>query len=845
VRTRHLRICVLILAFSMIMPIVPAAAGDAEGDDSRSVPMLDIIDPRLLNSTYTSRIPIIDGVLDDLEWGLAEGTEALYSKRPPAWEETGSHISGPGIQNDSDASHRFWSMYDEDYLYFGFNCSDDIIIVDNYPGMFYRDDGIEIAIDGALDHDEDQRTDPGFEDGDTFSIPADGSEGIAYSIAEGNQYARYWGPNRDWFSAVNSHSVNNTTWYIVEVAIRLSAISNPLPGGMVGLNTGQNDDDNGNTTKEGVIRWQGLDGYEAEVFKNETLWGHLYFKTAVRADAGYNKVINQTESVTFDGSRSWSNHPNFTQEGTYTWTFMYNGELQTLNGKSPSFTFDLPGEYVVTLNVSDGTNVWDTDTVSIGVRDTEDPVARAGPDRTVEQGEVVTLDGSGSTDNHPDFPDGFEFEWFFIDGKVVRLNGLVAEHTFNTPGVYTIRLTVTDPSGNTNDDSFTITVKDVEPPYADAGEDITVDDGQLVNFDGTNSTDNYEIVKMVWEFMLGEDSVNLTGRSPKYTFPTPGVYNVTLTVYDADGQTDSDSMTVTVIDVTPPIADAGDVRAFNEDVEVILETLTSYDNVGIVSYKWEVFYGLAKVFEATTKRSSYTFSEPGLYQITLTVTDGVGLMSEDTVQYSVKDVTPPLADAGEDQEVDEDVPITFSGAGSSDNVAIEGWEWVITADEMPTVRRTGEEFEYVFIDPGVYTATLTVTDKEGAFDSDTVQITVEDVTAPEAVAPSSVTIKTGQVMEFDGRQSEDNVDITKYHWHYEMAGAPFDLFGPNITVPFDSKGNFTFTLTVEDAAGNTDTASFYVNVEKPKTQEEPGFGLLIALVAVAAVATAMVARRRD
>ena len=847
-RTLPPRLVAILLAFFMAFQVPLVVADGTGGDGSAPGPMLDILDPRLLNSTYTPRIPIIDGLIQDNEWGIAEHTEALHSQMPPAWEETGTHISGPGIQNDSDASHVFWSMYDDDYLYFAFNCSDDVIIVDSYPASFWRDDGIEIAIDGALDQDVNQRTDEGFEDGDTFCVPADGSDGIAYSLSNGNQYARYWGPNRDWFSAVQQGSVNNMSYYTVEVAIRLNTISNPVPASMIGLNTGQNDDDDGNITKEGVIRWQGLDGYK--VWENETLWGHLYLRSAVKANAGYNTVVNQTDTVMFDGTGSWSNHLNFSQSGSYVWTFEYGGTTKTLTGPTPSFKFDIPGEYTVTLNVTDPAGEWDTDTVLVGVRDTEDPVANAGPDITVDQGQVVTFDASGTQDNHPSFPDGFTFEWFFIDQKVIRLYGLTANHTFNIPGMYTVRLTVSDPAGNTAEDSLTVTVKDVEPPNADAGEDITVDDGQLVNFDGTNSTDNYEIVKMTWEFYLGDDLVSLTGRTPKYTFPSPGVYNVTLTVEDGDGQSDVDYMIVTIVDVTPPFARIGDgnPKQFNEDVVVTLES-TSFDDVGIVSFHWEVSFGGTVVFESDKEKDQYDFPDPGLYDVSLTVTDAVGLSSSDTVQFSAKDITPPSADAGDNREVDEDVPVTFSGSLSTDNVGIVSWEWIITTEGAPSVRRTGEEFEYVFSEPGVYTVTLTCADSTGddaRWDSDAVQVTVRDVTPPEAVPPTSITIKVGQIVEFDGRGSSDNVNITKYHWHYEMSGAPFDLYGPNITQEFSAKGNYTITLTVEDAAGNTDTADFWVLVQKPKTSDDsPGFGLLVVMVAIVAVGAAVAVRRRD
>jgi PKD repeat protein len=832
----------MLMVILLVAQVPLAASGSEEEGAGAPVPMLDVLDPRLLNTTYTGRIPIIDGVMDANEWVTAEGTEALHSEMPPAWEETGSHIAGPGIQNDSDASHRFWSMYDEDYLYFAFNCSDDVIIVDSYPDTFWRDDGIEVCIDGAWDQDENQRNDTGYEDGDTFFVPADGRDGIAYSYANSNQYARYWGPNRDWFSAVTSDTVDGQTFYIVEMAIRLNTISNPTPASTIGLNTGQNDDDDGNTSKEGVIRWQGIDGYE--VWSNETLWGQLYFVTAVTADAGFSQVVNQSDTVAFDGSASWGNHPTFDLEGTYTWTFMYGGEEVELTGATTSFTFEEPGEYTVTLTVEDPAGIADTDTVSIVVRDTQDPVADAGEDVQVDQGQPVTFDASGTIDNHPDFPEGFEFEWFFIDQAVVRLNGVTAEHTFNSPGEYTVRLTVTDPAGNSDDDTMTVTVLDVEPPVADAGTDIMVDDKQLVNFDGSNSTDNFEIVKMLWQFYLGDDLVNLTGRTPKYTFPAPGVYNVTLTVYDADGQFDTDEMTVTVLDITAPIASAGEVREFNEDVEVTLDASLSFDDVAIVSYHWQVIYDGSMVYEGDKRKDRFNFTEPGLYEITLTVADAAGQTGVDTVTYNVLDVTSPTAVAGGDIEIDEDSPHTFSGSASTDNVGIVDWEWVIRTEGKPPVRRTVETFEYVFSEPGVYTVQLTCTDLAGKFDLDEIEVSVLDVTAPVAVPPSSVEIKVGQVLELDGRGSTDNVGIENYHWHFEMLGAPVDLYTSNITQTFDTKGNYTITLTVEDAAGNEDTASFYVLVKKPEKKEEPGFGMLAALVAVTVAAAAIAVNRR-
>ncbi|MXY65092.1 MAG: hypothetical protein F4206_15720 [Gammaproteobacteria bacterium] len=97
------------------------------------------------------------------------------------------------------------------------------------------------------------------------------------------------------------------------------------------------------------------------------------------------------------------------------------------------------------------------------------PVAAAGPDRTVDPGEAVTLDGSGSTD--PD-GDSLAYAWTQVSGASVTLSGAdttTASFTApESPGDLVFRLTATDPGGLSAFDEVVVRVRDAAPGFGAA-----------------------------------------------------------------------------------------------------------------------------------------------------------------------------------------------------------------------------------------------------------------------------------------------------------------------------------------------------------------------------------------
>lgn len=444
------------------------------------------------------------------------------------------------------------------------------------------------------------------------------------------------------------------------------------------------------------------------------------------------------------------------------------------------------------------------------------PVARAGPDVEVGQGVTVRFDGLASTDdrgvaNHT---------WTFgYDGNDIVLHGAEAEFTFQEVGVYEVTLTVSDEAGNTAEDWLRVTVRDTTPPVANAGYDVVVDQNQEVTLDGTGSTDNGVIVEHTWVIRDRGATVLRVGPVVSYTFLDVGVYNVTLIVTDDAGNAANDTVSITVRDVTHPVADAGKDREVDQGDTVTFDGGGSRDDVRVVGYAWAI-EDLGGTHVEEGQIVEHTFAHAGVFTATLTVRDLEGNTATATVRVTVRDTSPPVADAGRDRTVDEGHVVVLDGTGSSDNVGITDWIWTFTDGD---VQRTVHGFllEWTFDDPGVYQVQLTVQDAMGNYDLAMVAVTVLDITAPEAARLPGLSVRQGEAVTLDGTASTDNVAVASHAWTYEEDGTMVTLEGPRVEHTFALAGEFTVHLTVQDAAGNTDTSSFLVVVRDSEPPQVP------------------------
>lgn len=320
----------------------------------------------------------------------------------------------------------------------------------------------------------------------------------------------------------------------------------------------------------------------------------------------------------------------------------------------------------------------------------------------------------------------------------------------------------TKPSGQRARDSDHITLiccvpEDEQPPAANAGADRTVDPGDTVMLDGTGSSDpNGDPLTYEWEQVSGPtvtlmgDGTRVGATSPTPSFiapPTtqPVILEFDLTVNDGIWTSFPDRVAIQVIPgenqipnvviVAPAVVTSGDL--------VTLDASGSSDpeDGSNVTCSWR------QILLVPTD-PMVTFSDPGACVTTfvapdvtigtnlrfeVTVADTQGGSNTGTADVFVNPVNlAPTADAGAGQIVAEGTAVTLDGTGSTDpnpeDVLSFSWRQI----PAPTVTLNGADTATPrFVAPQVsgsevLTFELTVTDRGGLSDTDTVDITVTD-----------------------------------------------------------------------------------------------------------------------
>jgi len=373
------------------------------------------------------------------------------------------------------------------------------------------------------------------------------------------------------------------------------------------------------------------------------------------------------------------------------------------------------------------------------------PRADAGPDQTVNEGQTVLLNGLNSTD--PD--DGIaSYHWIQIGEPVVNLSDPdISQPTFTAPVMgpegasLTFELTVIDYNGNQGKDLCTVNVTwQNEPPQANAGTDQTVDEGVVVTLNGSSSLDIDDgITSYLWT-QTGGQTITLSNPAlsqPTFTSPNVGPDGASLafnlTVTDAGGLQNTDSCIVNISwQNDPPIAVvAPDYMETTEGTLVTLDGSASRDSDdGIASYLWTQIDGDPVSLSDPTSAVT-TFTAPKTealgknIKLKLTVKDHGGLQATtDSSIYVMQSELPNNSPAVSFSYIARRNKVVFTDRSTDSDGTIVSWFWNF-GDGNTSMEQNPSNW---YSGNGTYTVTLTVTDNDGAKNSQSKTVTFETKT---------------------------------------------------------------------------------------------------------------------
>jgi PKD repeat protein len=211
-----------------------------------------------------------------------------------------------------------------------------------------------------------------------------------------------------------------------------------------------------------------------------------------------------------------------------------------------------------------------------------------------------------------------------------------ASYTYSTAATFNISLMVRDAQGLSNTKTSTITVAPA-PNGAPVAEFAVPQCAATVACGfASSSSDDVAVTEWSWD-LNGDGTPDATTETASFTYTTAGTFNVSLTVRDAGGLSNSvtSPITVAAAPVNPPPT-AAFTHSCPGAVCKFTSTSTDVAPGSIASHAWT--FGDGFTGDEQNPQHSYAITLPKEFTVTLTVTDNQGATDIETQTFTI---SPP------------------------------------------------------------------------------------------------------------------------------------------------------------------------------------------------------------
>ncbi len=567
-----------------------------------------------------------------------------------------------------------------------------------------------------------------------------------------------------------------------------------------------------------VWHWNFGDGFYANVMNPSHTFPAVgaYEVTLTATDtAGYTSILVHTVEInsspiaffSFDtpnclGTPTQFNNLSSTENGYITrWVWNYgdgstNDTIYFPNDPNPTHDYANAGIFEVSLNVLNSFGCENTYYTQITV--TPNPVANFYYTTLCEDLLVNFQDAS--------FPNGagnvVSWAWNFDDpaSGIFNLSDLEdPQHIFSAPGTYNVTLTITNFNNCTGTITKQVTVGGA--PAVDFTWQSSCAEALTSFFTDATVTNINAVATFAWEFGDGGLS-NL--QDPQHQYATGGDYNVTLTITDTAGC----SNTITHLVHVSPLP----VAFFYYSAPTCFQTETSffdqsYTESGYIT-EWEWIFGDGNTTTVTfpnNQNVTHQYANAGFYNVTLNITTSEGC--EATVIIQVEVIPNPVANFINTSSCLGE-PVEFTDLSQPNGGGqIISWAWDFGDETSGVNNNSGlQNPSHVFAQPGTYTVSLIVTTTNTCADTTTRVITIAPAPFAEFAFTSGCSNDT---IQFTSSTYVDPTTTLTWFWEFGDGTTSTDTDPQHI---YMSQGVYMVNLTITDTAGCTAMVTHPVSV---------------------------------